>query len=141
VKRYGKKGFTRKVIEVLREDLVDWEIRMNWPGLNYRRGRVTSEKLLKAAALLPKVNLGDRQNDSPTLRAFLRVAREEPRALFEVYVIDERRDDERLTVDGALIPADRQDLVEFLKGRAKAEPDEFGEVEVGGAKYVRMWWD
>jgi hypothetical protein len=136
VKRYGKEGFTRKVLEELREGSSRW-IEIG----EYHRCTATAEALLRAAALLPKANLSDRQNEAPRLRDFLEVARGEPRALFEAYVIDWARDDERLTVDGALIPADRQDLIAFLRKKAKAEPDEFGEVEVGGLKHVRMWWD
>jgi len=136
VKRYGKEGFTRKVLEELREGSSGW---VELGG--YRRCTATAEALLRAAALLPRANLSDRQNEAPRLCDFLEVARSEPRALFEVYVIDWARDDERLTVDGALVPTDRQDLMAFLRRKAKAKPDELQEVEVGGAKYVRMWWD
>jgi hypothetical protein len=145
VKRYGKEGFTRKVIEYL-----DLEGQMRkWMEslgvepfpMGYYRGDATAEQLIKVAEMIPRANLRDRQNDAPNFEAFLEVARREPRAIFELYVIPEARADERVTVDGALVPVDRQDLVEFLKGKAKAEPDEFGEVEVGGAKYVRLWWD
>jgi len=145
MKRLYGYGFTRKVIEYLNleEQMRKWleSIGVKWSPDDYYRGVATAEQLIKVAEMIPKANLRDRQNDSPTFRTFLEVAKREPRALFELYVITEVRPDERVTVDGVLIPADRQDLIKYVLKRALKEPNEMWEEEVNGIKYVRMWWD
>jgi hypothetical protein len=105
-------------------------------------GVVNSEQLLKIAEMLPKKQLRERQNEGPTLRSFITVAKKEPRALFEIYVVPAFRPDERVSVTGAYIPHDRQDLVKFLIKRALAKPDDYDDnVVVNGIKYVFVWWD
>jgi hypothetical protein len=139
-REYNPPGFTDKVLEYLKEHYV--EVIMEPGEFGIWRGTVTSEQLLKIAEMLPRKQLRERQNNGPTLRSFLEVAKSEPRALFEIYVVTKARPDERVTVEGALIPHDRQDLVKLLRRRAKARPDEyFEDVEINGIKYVRMWWD
>jgi len=137
---YNPPGFTDKVLEYLKEHHV--EVLVEPAKLGIWRGTITSEQLLKIAEMLPRGQLRERQNNGPNLKAFLEVAKSEPRALFEIYVIPKIRPDERVTVEGTLIPHDRQDLVKLLRRRAKAKPDEyFKDVEINGIKYVRMWWD
>jgi hypothetical protein len=103
---------------------------------------VNSEQLLKIAEMLPKKQLNERQNESPTLRSFIAVAKKEPRALFEIYIVPALRPDERVVTDGAYIPYDRQELVKFLLKRALAKPDEYDDnAMVSGKRYVWMWWD
>jgi hypothetical protein len=139
-REYYPPGFTDRVLEYLKEHHV--EVLMEPSKFGIWRGTITSEQLLKIAEMLPRGQLRERQNDGPNLKAFLEVAKSEPRALFEIYVIPKIRPDERITVDGALIPRDRQDLVKLLRRRARARPDEyFEDVEINGIKYVRMWWD
>jgi hypothetical protein len=129
---YGEKGFTNKIIEKLGDKL-----RRNPYDKTYLGGTITSQDLLSIVPLIPEENLEDRQNDSPTLRDFIEVARKEPNALFEVYVITEDRDDERITVDGVYIPIDN--VVDFLYSKALEMPNEEYITEDG--KYRYMWWD
>jgi hypothetical protein len=127
---FGPKGFTRKVLEILR-------LPKHRLFENYYSGYVTSSQLIEVSEVLPPENLEERQNFSPRVRDFVEVARAEPKAIFEVYVIPEEREDERLSVEGCWIPSDRQDLVELLLSRARGRPDTFERV----GNYVRVWWD
>jgi hypothetical protein len=132
-KPYGPRGFTRPILKLLAERL---ERRVG----GIYTGVLASGELLKAAELLPPANLEDRQNFAPRLSDFLRVARAEPRALFEVYVVPDEREDERLTAVGAYLPSDRPDLVGYLY-KMGAQPDREEVAVVGGAVYHYMWWD
>jgi len=122
-----KRGFTRKVLEMLKLPKRDH---------CYYKGRITSAQLIEVAKLLPDLNLNDRQNFGPTVRDFVEVAKREPRAQFEVYVITEPRDDERFTVEGVWIPSDRQDLIEFIL-RQGGYPEEV----IKSKNYIGIWWD
>jgi hypothetical protein len=134
---YGRRGFTDKVLAFLTimagEPLEEF-------GMSYRVV-MTAAELLEVAKMVPRKNLDDRHNGAPKFRAFVEVAEAEPRAVFKAYVVPKERWDERVSVDGAAIPADRPDLVRRLVRRARRGPDEQAVVEVGGAKYVRLWWD
>jgi hypothetical protein len=131
---YGRRGFTRDVLYVLSGKL-------NRVSEDFLYGTVTAKELLEAVKHVPPANLEDRQNESPKLKYFVEVAEKEPRALFEVYVVTDVRDDERLTVDGVLIPRDRPDLIYHVMKKALAAPDEFDVVLHNGIEYIRMWWD
>jgi hypothetical protein len=131
---YGRRGFTQKVREVLSG-------RLQKVSEDFLYGTVTASELLCAVQYVPPANLNDRQNEAPMLKHFVEVAKVEPRSLFEVYIITDVRDDERLTVDGALIPKDRPDLIYYLFTKAEAAPDEFDIINENGIEYVRMWWD
>jgi hypothetical protein len=130
---YGPKGFTRPILELLAG-------RLERRDGGVYTGVLASGELLRAAELLPPANLEDRQNCAPSLRDFLSVARAEPRALFEVYVVPDEREDERLTVEGVYVPSDRPDLIGYLY-RQGAQPDREEVVVVGGVVYHHMWWD
>jgi hypothetical protein len=132
-KPYGPRGFTRPILELLAERL---ERRVG----GIYTGVLASGELLKAAELLPPANLEDRQNCAPKLSDFLRVARAEPRALFEVYVVPDEREDERLAVEGVYVPSDRPDLVGYLYRRG-AQPDREEVAVIGRTVYHYMWWD
>jgi len=129
---YGPSGFTDAAVRLLAGKL-------KLHGGIYV-GVVAAEELLKVAELLPPANLDDSQNAAPALRDFLEVARAEPRALFQVYVVPSTRPDERLTVEGVYVPSDRPDLIGFLYRRG-AQPSREDVVEVGGTVYHYMWWD
>jgi len=131
---YGRRGFTREILYLLSGKL-------NRVSEDFLYGTVTAKELLEAVKHIPPANLEDRQNEAPKLKYFVEVAEKEPRALFEVYIITDVRDDERLTVDGVLIPKDRPDLIYYIMKRALAAPDEFDVILHNGVEYVRMWWD
>jgi hypothetical protein len=99
---------------------------------------VGSEHLLKIAEMLPKEQLNDRQNEAPRVADFVEVAKKEPNAFFDCYVVLWLRDDERFAVEGVILPAERQDLADELKAKALAPPDEEGSINAG---VIRMWWD
>jgi hypothetical protein len=134
---YGRRGFTDEVLKCLGVER----------NLDYERfghlypATVTAEQLLAISKMVPEANWEDRQNEAPSFRAFVEAAEAEPRAMFEIYVVPEARRDERVTVTGAWLPAERRDLAEALRSKAKAEPDELMELERMGVRYVRMWWD
>jgi hypothetical protein len=130
-------GFTRKVLEYLRSEL-------RCPSEDYCSGTISAEQLVRVAEVVPPHNLEERQNESPTFRDFVEVAKAEPRARFEVYVVTEVRSDERVTVEGAWIPLDRADLIKQLLDSALKEPDECEIRKVCAPEctyYVRLWWD
>jgi hypothetical protein len=127
-----EKGFTKKIIEQLGNKL-----ERDPYDKTCLVGVITSQDLLSIVPLIPEENLDDRQNDSPALRDFIEVARKEPNALFDVYVVTEDREDERITVDGVYIPTDN--VIDFLYSQAKDMPTEEYITEDG--KYRRMWWD
>jgi hypothetical protein len=132
------RGFTRKVLEMLKSE------QMRCISEDYCSGVISAEKLVKVAELVPEDNLEDRQNESPRFRDFVEVAKAEPRAKFEVYVITEVREDERVTVEGALMPLDRADLIIQLLDKALREPDECKIIKMCTPEctyYIRMWWD
>ena len=132
-----KRGFTKRVLEYLEDVRAELKCYFH----DYCSGVVTAEQLLKIAEMVPPENLEDRQNEAPRFADFLEAARMEPRARFLIYIITDVRPDERVTIDGALIPADRQDLVDLLLNRALAMPDESDAVELEGQEYARIWWD
>jgi hypothetical protein len=125
------RGFTDKVIEVLQTSVRVYRI-----GDIYR-APVSSKVLIDISKLLPPENLDDSQNGSPKFRDFLELARMEERCQFQIYVVPKTRDDERVTVEGVLVPRDRKDLVVYVLEKAEDLPSEI-EYVLG---YVRMWWD
>jgi hypothetical protein len=157
-KTMSKVGFTDKVMQKLAKY---GEERSNDFYSDYRRYfAVPSDVLIDIANMLPKENIEeDRQNDSPLFKDFLELAKKDPRILFEVYVITSARWDERVTIDGVLLPADREDLKEYLMEKAMQEPDEYNMMEYKlylsiwdmkdpndgkidpNLTYMRMWWD
>jgi hypothetical protein len=143
---YKRRGFTDAILERLR------------PRFVYSFGTYSSElesnELLSIKDLLPPEQFKERQNASPTLADFMEVAEKEPKALFMTYIVPKGRPDERVTVEGACVPQERKDLIDFLHKKALYPPDEEGpwhkvKATVGmhdGAyqapeEYYCMWWD
>jgi hypothetical protein len=125
------RGFTDRVIEVLQSS-----VRIYRSGDIYR-AVVDSKTLIDISKLIPAENFEDSQNGSPKLRDFLELAKMDGRCQFQIYVVPKTRDDERVTVEGVLIPRDRKDLVVYVLGRAEDLPSEIEYVP----GFVRMWWD
>ncbi|MGC8578201.1 MAG: hypothetical protein ACP5M7_09470 [Thermoproteota archaeon] len=125
-----ERGFTDAVIEKLRPRLVF--------TYGTYAGTLNSQELLSVEHLIPQDLMEtERQNYSPTLKDFFNVAKKEPRATFMAYVVPKERPDERITVEGACVPKERTDLIEYLKEKALHHPDDEGEVK----DYYCMWWD
>jgi hypothetical protein len=131
---YGQQGFTDQIIPILQP----------YKNLNFSNAtyyyydRVPSEVLLQIVPLLPKKNYEEeRQNYSPTIKDFVEIAKKEPRAKFDLYIITKERDDERLTIETIYLPKERNDLVISVLEKALDYPDAKGFFE----EYFYMWWD
>ena len=121
---YGKKGFTRKILKMLGKP--DDE------SFGYRSYTISAETLIAIAEKLPKANLDDRQNGSPTLSDFVEFAKKSPDSKFKIHVITEVRPDERVTVEGVYFPKGDKHVSE-LRSKALREPD--------SESPQHMWWD
>jgi hypothetical protein len=128
------RGFTKKILHYL----IDAGVTSLWCHATLCRFVISSEHLLKIAEMLNEQQLSDRQNDAPRIIDFVEVAKKEPNALFECYVVLWMREDERFAVEGVVLPAERQDLADELKAKALAPPDEEGSIN---ADVIHMWWD
>jgi hypothetical protein len=150
---YKEKGFTDAIIEKLGSGLKR-KAKFAW-SYGYYTGTLSSMDLLSIERLIPAgMKQKERQNYSPTLGAFIEVAKREPKAFFIVHVVPKDRPDERITVEGACIPVERKDLIDFLKRKALGPPDVEGlwgkvrrDITVHGktihtpSKYYCVWWD
>ena len=142
---YEPAGFTDQVIPTLEF----YKNPLHSDATYYYYERVPSEVLLEVVSTLPKENYEEeRQNNSPRIQDFVEIAKKEPRARFNLYVITKERDDERLTIEGVFIPKDRTDLIRFALEKALRRPDEEAVVYLlqypTGTKpeeYFFMWWD
>lgn len=144
---YKEKGFTDAIIRRLLQPKIGYVF-------GIYEGALKSDDLLSIKDLLPPEQFQERQNSSPTLADFMEVAEKEPKALFMTYIVPKGRPDERVTVEGACVPQERKDLIDFLHKKALYPPDEEGpwhkiKATVGmhdGAyqapeEYYCMWWD
>jgi hypothetical protein len=129
-------GVTKRILHYL----VDAGVTSLWCHATICRFTVSSEHLLKIAEMLNEQQLNDRQNEAPRIIDFVEVAKKEPNALFDCYVVLWMREDERFAVEGVILPAERQDLADELKAKALAPPDEEGSINAN-AGVIRMWWD
>lgn len=119
-------------------------------------GAEEAESLLE---IVPEDALEDRQNNGPRLVELLRLALERPGVCLSGYLISPPRWDERITVDGLLIPA-TDDLPEALASdplvlhkwprirralglvSASGDPDEILALPHGrGGMAWWIWWD
>jgi len=73
--------FTEKVVEVLRDQLVD----VTGHG-TYYRGVITAQQLVEIAKLPPKEELEELVNEIPPIKDFVELAKREPSALFLIHV-------------------------------------------------------
>ena len=119
---YGKRGFTDKVMKII------------YAADDHE----SAQTLLKISKVIPKEQLKGRQNDSPTMSKFLEFAKKCPRAKFESYVIGKEREDERITVTGAVFPKRcMKDAKNILLKTALRPPDE----KQKRNSSTRWWWD
>ena len=95
--------FTEKVVEVLRDQLVD----VTGHG-TYYRGVITAQQLVEVASFLPKEELEDLVNNIPPIKDFAELAKREPSTLFLIHV----HVGDCVIVEGMLVPWDK---IEFAK--------------------------
>ena len=105
-------------------------------GIRHFEGMPASV-LSELMANLPPALLEQTQNDSPSMREFVEFGRRYDDVTFHGYVVEARREDERVSVEGFSAPLslydemERQDLVRMSKA------DQFGNYR--GRLFA--WWD
>nr|MDO8084018.1 hypothetical protein [Candidatus Sigynarchaeum springense] len=117
--------------------------------LNYL---VPSSELIPIIDKVPSDQLPFKHNEAPTFAEFVDIAKRVPTAIFEVYVVCEWRDDERVTIDGVRVPVP-DGLVPNAKNLRQSRKETFGTLgnfdkparehftTVDGKRYYRAWWD
>jgi len=86
----------------------------------------------------PNVDPNDRQNNSPTMKEMVRIAKQYNGKLHGYVVpVESGRDDARISFEGFYIKAGPRTAIEVSN---RTSPDEFDEVEVK-TNYWRFWWD
>lgn len=139
---YGRKGWTKPIIKFLESrsdvDGCEYNKEVERPSI-YRYYSVPVDVFRWVSEKLPKRNLEDKHNGSPTLSSFLReIDNLEGVAM---YVVPHWREDERVTVDGAYVKAERflTVLERWLNEEDVTFPDEIIYYPEMDAFYV--WWD
>ena len=109
----------------------------------FGNGVVSWERLKGLLRYVPARNMLDRQNYAPTFLDFAEAASRVPGSYLEVYVVTKEREDERVTVEGILMPvgAEAGEVADELIKKAIEPPDEIDFFELKGREYVRLWWD
>jgi hypothetical protein len=133
--RYNPPGFTDKVLEYLRERRV-----AVLEEYGIYRATVNSEQLLEIAGMLPPEQFSDRQIKAPTFGDFVEVAKREPEALFDIYIVPSIRPDERVSINGVYLPLENCGLIVQLLDRALDKPDEFDVYKKDGKWYMWLYW-
>ena len=133
---YGPRGFTDKVIALFGPP--DYGGKRD---LHY--GAIPAPLLLQVRVPVENYQ-GIRGGESgPTVQSFMKFAESCPNSLFECIIITKARPDERLEIDGVLVPragCSRIALRVLLASAAKPDDSTAG-WEVNGVKYHRYWWD
>lgn len=92
-------------------------------------------------AAMPGAMKKSRQNESPTVASFGKLAEAYPEIKVGGWW---RRGGDEISLDEILIPASSPNL-KAIRARVKkmqaAEPDEDEVIEKGGQEWVRLWWD
>jgi len=102
--------FTEKVVEVLRDKLVD----VTGHG-TYYKGVITAQQLVEVAKFLPKEKLEDLVNNIPPIKDFAELAKREPSTLFLIHV----HVGDCVIVEGMLVPWDKMEFAKILIGNSK----------------------
>jgi hypothetical protein len=103
----GSLHFTKKIVEVLRGQLVDVTGRRT-----YYKGVITAQQLVEVAKLLPKEELEELVNNIPPIKDFAELAKRDPSTLFLIHV----HVGDCVIVEGMLVPWDK---IEFAKAVIK----------------------
>jgi len=129
---YKLKGFTNKLKEILSpyrdihtEDFISYS-------------EVPAKVIIEISKKVPKENLEDRENNSPSFKDFVEIAKKYPYTKFECYIITDKRDDERITINGIYIPPVDMELIKEIRKRQLAPPEEDLIIKSG---YRLLWWD
>lgn len=128
------KGFTKEIQQIIKSYIK----RTAEGGAYIRLDFLPANVLVEVSKLLPKKNFKDRQNNSPTLEVFVKIARKFPNTLFTGYIIGPEREDERFTIDGVKIPlSDVKRVLPIIRKNQLYKADE--DYVEGG--YRVLWWD
>ena len=131
---YKLKGFTNKLKEILSPYE---EIDTKSEGCIFY-SEVPAKVIIEISKKVPKENLEDRENNSPSFKDFVEIAKKYPYTKFECYIITDKRDDERITINGIYIPPVDMKLIEEIRKKQLAPPEEDFITESG---YRLLWWD
>ena len=112
-------------------------------GDDYVTAVVSWERFKEILRHVPATNLLDRQNDSPPFIDFVEAAASVPGSYLSVHVVGKSRNDERVTIDGIILPVgkDSGDVVQHLLRSAVEAPDDVMFIEDKGRQYVWLRWD
>jgi hypothetical protein len=126
----NEKGFTDEICHVL--------------GINPPKNtdivyyKLSAKILLKIAPKLPEWNLKERQNEGPTVSAFIDLAKIMPHAIFGGYIVGKERDDERVSIDTVIFPSTKENAQLAYKTLQPVDkPDEDQTIN----EKKRWWWD
>lgn len=129
---YAPAGFTDQVLEALRfYQLLTGQVGRDCQHFD----GLSAETLLALAEKLPEAQLGDCQNQGPTIRAFIDLALLYTEAKFIGYIITRERDDERFTIEGVWMPPNVPLEATPIGCYLPAGEDDL----IGGRR--RLWWD
>jgi hypothetical protein len=129
---FGPKGFTDPIVKMLASRGVIE------PFYDIYIGVVSAGELVEISGMLPEGWLRERHEDSPTFGEFVETARRHGDTFYTVFIVPKRRPDERVEVDGIIVPAEKEYVLgELTKGAVKT-----GEkIVVKGRQFLMAWWD
>ncbi|MFQ5858122.1 MAG: hypothetical protein ACE5LU_21165 [Anaerolineae bacterium] len=139
--RYGPKGYTQR--DEIREIMEPLLVSKEWGGIISFSG-LTVEDGRKLLEFLPPANRECRQNAAPSFAEFvLDIGDRFPDAIFFGYQVVPEREDERITIEGVLIPmvTSESRVLNVVRQFAEGDPDEFDPWEHEGEDCWRLWWD
>jgi hypothetical protein len=133
--KWRKRGYADKIVEKLRQyGLVEYIYGSYW-------GVIPSPFLLEISGLLPRCVSKNRQNNSPSVGDFIRVAKEYRQ--WNLYFVARIKsfdigNVEDFVIVAIYIPVVNNDLIEWAKS---FRPDSIGLVNHKGYDFVYCWWD
>ena len=141
-------GWTDSIKELVSDIVVDgWdkvdgktEFMVKHDNEDLMRGTISRQRLLKMLSHIPLPILFTRNNESPMFLDFVDIGCDD--AYYEIYIVGKERFDERVTIEGILLPIfDCDNDAWLLLQYAIRPPEEFWHIKVNDKVYLRMWWD
>ena len=148
----ASRGWTDAVIEKFKDitvkdlsevDEKDMDEYLLAPFPDFLEGYVSWDRFEEVLKYVPAQNFLDRQNESPTFLDFIEAAAKVPGSYLHIYIVNKLREDERVTIDGILLPVNKDsgDVVREVLRDALDAPDEVSFFNVKGEQYIWLWWD
>lgn len=135
---YGEasKGFTSKpeIQEILAPYLAKEVV-----GNMQKFDGLPAGKAADLLKLLPKAHEEDRQNNGPTWKRLVEVGLEFGQVWFYGYLVNDQRDDERVSIEGFYAPVA---IAMAVRKQLNCKPDEWTEIRWGDiGQVMKAWWD